>query len=167
MSFVCCFLHARSRSNLASPDPSPDAYSERHHKAYRHFSTVNDETERTWRRLIEEPTFFTPISATASCEALKSTDPKHSSGHGNLKSCLTDDFYFESPDEHQPYIWKAVCGKPSDLNNYQPTSKLSVLAEKSLSKTDFRSGHSIRTAAVWVKNDVIVVLEMRQVCAVC
>lgn len=44
-SFVCCFLHARSCSILASPDPSPDACSERHHKAYRHFSTVNDETK--------------------------------------------------------------------------------------------------------------------------
>lgn len=65
---LCLLLPARS-SLRSTCTMSPDACSERHHKAYRHFSTVNDETERTWRRLIEEP-------------------------NGNLKSCLTDDCIF-------------------------------------------------------------------------
>ncbi len=140
---------------------------------------------------------FKPVSVNQICKALKGIDNKTSVGPDNLDPYLLKvaaDVIAE-PVTHiksllsnsLPKIWKAAYvlplfkgGDPSDMNNYRPISKLSILVKILESQVNlqlkqflfynnilnsfqsgFRTGHSTITAATVVLNYIIGALDKK------
>lgn len=161
--------------------------------------------------LVESPVFtlhrplfeFELFSYVNVLNALNDIDPKKSAGPDNLDpqllkmaapviaEPLMHIFNLSLISNTVPKAWKSAYvlpllkgGDPSDVNNYRPISKLSILAKVLESlvniqlknflaennilnevQSGFRTGHSTMTAATVVVNDIINGLDKKQSCA--
>ena len=146
---------------------------------------------------------FAPILTSQVHKALMSLDVKKSSGPdkiepfffkvaaGLIAEPITSILNLSLYAGELPSSWKSAMvlpllkgGDPSDLNNYRPISRLSVMAKVfeslvneqlkkfltdhnilSESQSGFRSGHSTTSAAMLVSNDIIEALDKKKHCA--